>query len=108
MMQQPKRLTRTLQGSNDPLLRQMITNALDLMYFWYYQPRGRHVFRGILERAGPDERNMLIRAQHVLLRKRTISKQFLDGLVGKRFDPALAFYLGRVNAYLAVIAKYES
>ena len=78
------------------------------MYFWYYQPRGQQMFRDILADAGPDERRMLIRAQEILLRKRAISGMFLDGLVGKHFDRALAFYLGRVDTYLAAMKKFES
>lgn len=108
LLQRPKELARALKGRGDDLLQQLISNALDLMYFWYYQPRGRQMFRDILADARPDERRMLIRAQEILLRKRAISGMFLDGLVGKHFDHALAFYLGRVDAYLEAMKKFEN
>jgi len=108
MLQRPKELARSLKGRGDDLLKQLTTNALDLMYFWFHQPRGRDMFREILEQAGPEERKMLLRVQRVLTRKRAISSMFLDGLVGKRFDRALAFYLGRVDSYLAAMKRLES
>lgn len=39
-------------------------------------------------------------SQYVLQREREISQLFINGLVGKNFSRALAFYLGRWRDYL--------
>ncbi len=108
MLQRPDDLARSLESHGNDLFQRLTTNALDLMYFWFHQPRGRDMFREILEKASVEERKMVLRVQRVLLRKRAISGMFLDGLVGKRFDRALAFYLGRIDSYLAAMEKLES
>ena len=43
---------------------------------------------------------MFLLSQMVLQREREISQMFLDGLVGRNFAKALAFYLDRYQHYL--------
>ena len=47
-----------------------------------------------------EERKVFILSQYVLLEAREISQLFLDGLVGKDFSKALAFYLDYSRKYL--------
>jgi hypothetical protein len=100
LLEQPKQFVAAVRAEGEDLVRQVIVNALDMMYFWMYQPRGRKVFRRLIRQATEEERQILIRSQRVLERKKMVSQLFIDGLVGKQFDQALAFYLSRVDAYL--------
>ncbi|MDY6825297.1 MAG: hypothetical protein SWH68_16115 [Thermodesulfobacteriota bacterium] len=85
----------------------LIINALDLLYFWMYQPRSRTAFAGLLCRMEPDDRRVLIKAQSVLKMERPISQMFIDGIAGRNFSKPLAFYLNRSGEYLKAIEKLD-
>jgi len=97
----PKEFFRTLGLEALELEAQQIINSLDLMYFWMLQPRARVVFKDKLAAASPEERQIILRTQRLLERKRPVSELFLQDLVGKNFSPPLAFYLDRSASYLA-------
>ena len=71
----------------------LIINALDLLYFWMYQPRARTAFAMLLCRMEPDERRILIKAQSVLKMEREISQMFIDGIAGRIFPNPWPFIL---------------
>ena len=107
LLEDPKRLVAGLKGEDGEIvLRSLAIHALDTMYFWMLQPRGRHMFRRLLRMASPAERRFIVQSQRVLERKRYISEMLIGGAVGKQFDRALAFYLGRVAPYLEQIRRY--
>ena len=87
------------------LEKAFIINALDLMYFWYYQPRAQEAFRKMLVTMPDADRHVLARAQLVLTREREISQMLVDGLLGRNFSPALAFFLSRHKQYLRLMSK---
>ena len=74
-------------------MKVLIVDALDLFYFWMYQPRAPTVLRAMMREMSTEERQIVVRSQYVLRRKREVSQLFVDGLVGKNFAPALALYL---------------
>lgn len=82
-----------------------IINALDLMYFWYYQPRAQEAFKKILPTMPAADRNVLMRAQLVLTREREISQMLVDGLLGRNFSSALAFFLDKHKAYVRLMTQ---
>jgi hypothetical protein len=86
----------------------LIVNALDLMYFWMYQPRARHTLKRMMRQMNPEERKIFLLSQYVLQREREISQLLLDGLVGKNFSRALAFYLARWRNYLDDLHRMAS
>ncbi|MEW5774200.1 MAG: hypothetical protein AB1916_11830 [Thermodesulfobacteriota bacterium] len=96
----PERLVKELSGEGRDLLSMIIVNTLDLLYFWMYQPRARQALRRSLAGLTREERRAFLLSQLVLQREREISQMFLDGLVGKNFASALAFYLHRYPEYL--------
>lgn len=83
----------------------LIINALDLMYFWFYQPRAQDAFRRMVKNMSQADRTVFARTQLVLLRERDISQLFVDGLVGRNFSQPLAFYLDRRRDYLNAVMK---
>jgi hypothetical protein len=85
----------------------LIINALDLLYFWMYQPRARTAFSNLLCRMELDERRILIKAQSVLKMEREISQMFIDGIAGRNFSKPLAFFLNRSEEYLQAIDKLD-
>ncbi len=100
MLSHPKTLLAKL-GEKDPALKEeVIINALDFMYFWYYRPRSQQVFQRMLRRMTSDERKVFGLFQLVLGREREVSQIFVDGLVGRNFGPSLAFYLEKHAEYV--------
>lgn len=100
ILQSPKMTIQTLNYEAREQERYIIVNALDLMYFWMYQPRARKALRLTMEKMSEEEWLIFYRSQLVLKRHKEISQVFVDGLVGKNFSKALAFYLDRSDEYL--------
>jgi len=85
----------------------IMVHALDLLYFWMYQPRARTAWLKLLVSVSEDEYDILIKSQLVLERNRDISQMMIDGILGKDFTKALAFYLSRSSEYLRFIKHLE-
>ncbi|MBW2369223.1 MAG: hypothetical protein JRH15_15230 [Deltaproteobacteria bacterium] len=81
----------------------IMLHALDLLYFWMYQPRGRITLVKFLESLSEDEHHILISSQFTLQRHREISQLFIDGIFGNNFPKPLSFYLARYPEYLESI-----
>lgn len=88
------------------LERIISVHALDMLYFWMYQPRAQTAFKQLLKNINEEERHLMITSQFTLLRQREISQMFIDGLLGNDFARALSFYLWRYPDYLEAIKKY--
>ncbi len=101
-------LVQHLQDKDPKLLRDMVIDALDLLYFWMYQPRARIVLARKLKQMSSEEKQFFVKVQEVLIRKRLVSEMLLNGLLGKRFEPALAFYLSHSDRYLHKLAELAS
>lgn len=106
-LENPRELVRAVKAESDELFRQATMAALDLMYFWYFMPRAPAVLRAALHRMNPRERKVTLGLQRVLERKRSITEMFLAGLVGRRFERPLGFYLNRADAYLEAMRRLE-
>jgi len=105
MLQSPKYMMKTLSSEARDLEKLIIVNALDLMYFWMYQPRARKALTTILRSMSQEEWLIFYRSQLILKRHKEISQVFVDGLVGKQFSKALSFYLDQSTLYLADMKK---
>jgi hypothetical protein len=108
MLESPGDFMVKLSSEARDLEKIMIINALDLLYFWMYQPLARNVLCTLLEEMSQEERQILFRSQSVLKRKQEVSQLLLDGIIGKRFAKPLSFYLDRSEEYLNVIEKLVS
>ncbi len=106
MLQSPKMMMQTLNYEAREQEQLIIVNALDLMYFWMYQPRARKALEIMLQKMTREEWLIFYRSQLVLNRHREISQVFVDGLVGKNFSKALSFYLDRYEQYLIDMEKF--
>jgi len=100
ILQSPGMVLETLDSDASEQETLLIVNALDLMYFWMYQPRARKALQHIVERMDQEQWLIFYRSQLVLKRHKEISQVFVDGLVGKNFSRALSFYLDRSEEYL--------
>ena len=105
MLQSPKITMETLSYEAREQEKLLIVNGLDLMYFWMYQPRARKALQIIFNEMSEEEWLIFYRSQLVLKRHKQISQVFVDGLVGRNFSKALAFYLDRADEYLLDIEK---
>ena len=108
MLQSPKMMMQTLNYEAREQERLIIVNALDLMYFWMYQPRARRALAIIVQKMSREEWLIFYRSQLVLNRHREISQVFVDGLVGRNFSKPLSFYLDRYEQYLIDMEKLGS
>ncbi len=100
MLTSPRTLLRRVAEKDKALHAELIINALDFMYFWYYRPRSHEVCRKLIRQMTPEERVVFASLQRVLLQEREVSQLFVDGLVGRNFSSALAFYLNNHVAYI--------
>jgi len=78
----------------------IMVHALDLLYFWMYQPRACTALRRFVRVLSEDERHILASSQFTLERHREISQMFIDGILGDNFPRPLSFYLSRHAEYL--------
>jgi hypothetical protein len=83
----------------------IMIHALDLLYFWMYQPRSRTALRQFLNALTEDEHHILVSSQFTLLRHREISQLFIDGILGYNFPRPLSFYLSRYESYLEDVKR---
>lgn len=103
MLDSPDELFRKLHSEATDLEHIVSIHALDLLYFWMYQPRAEGALRMIMKELSPEELRIFVQTQSILSREREISQLFLDGIVGKNFSRALSFYLDRSGQYLRTI-----
>ena len=94
-----------LKRSN--LVNLFYINALDMMYIWMRQPQAVTAMRELMERATPEERGVFLKTQEILYREKSITKLFLNGLVGSNFSRALAFYLHYYRHYLEELRQFD-
>jgi hypothetical protein len=87
------------------LEKRIIISALDLLFFWMYQPRARTAFKYLLRSLSDDEKRILAGCQKILKRQRKISQMFIDGVVGMNFSKGLSFYLQCATGYLRVMDR---
>ncbi|MDW7773630.1 MAG: hypothetical protein SCH71_12155 [Desulfobulbaceae bacterium] len=100
LLENPQKFIETVNEKNPDLGKIVIINALDLLYIWMYQPRARSTICSIMRLMSPEERKILIASQLILKQEKEISQLFVDGVFGKKFAPALSFYLERSEEYL--------
>lgn len=105
LLEMPQAFIETISSEQKGLEGIVIVNALDMMYLWMYQPRTRLVVRRMLHGMTPDERRAFLLSQYILQREKEISVLLANGLIGKNFARALAFYLGNYKDYLHQIQK---
>ena len=105
LLQDPRELAATLHTKEEDILQHMSINALDLLYFWMYQPRAETALRRLIVEMSSEDRQVFLHSQRVLTRKHFISELFLGGLVGRRFERSLSFYLSHKDRYLEVLTK---
>ncbi len=108
LLEQPSEWFRSSDEDVRHQIRIMTINALDLLYFWMYQPRSRTAFGKLMSEMPPEERHILIRSQAILNMEREISQMFIDGVVGSNFSRPLAFYLSRYREYLKGIDRLNA
>ena len=105
LLKNPKKVAKTIKIEDPELLHSSIYDALDLLYFWYYQPHARTVLKAMVKQMTPEERLIFLRFQSVLERKKMICNLFLDGFLGKNYSKAMAFYLSRGDQYIGALKK---
>jgi len=103
LLYNPEELLLKLKEKDQNLEKGLIINALDFLYFWMYKPRARVYFQSLLRSLSPEEREILIRSQCILLQQREISLLLINGILGKNFSKALSFFLDRSGEYLEAI-----
>ena len=105
LLSRPEEFTRLTSTEARSLQVESIINALDLMYFWLYQPCAQQTLTSILRTMTREERVIVARSQGILSRVREVSQLFVDGLLGRNFARALSFYLDSYENYILTLNK---
>lgn len=105
MLMRPEKLLNSSDKAVHELAKELAVHALDLMYFWYYQPLAMLAARRILRRRQPQERFSFVCFQSILEQHAELSQLILSGLMGRKFRWALSFYLENSTRYLAEINR---
>jgi hypothetical protein len=92
-------------GEAKDLEKIMIINALDLLYFWMYQPRAQNILQARLKKLSAEERKILLHSQFILRRRQDVGQMFREGLLGRNYEQALAFYEERHLEYLSAMER---
>ncbi len=100
LLESPKVFVKRVKSEARELEKAMIINALDLLYFWWMQPRALTALGMVMAEMSEEEKRIFVRSQMVLVREKEVSKLIIDGLIGKPFTSPLAFYLRGATAYL--------
>ncbi len=109
LLAQPREYIRfTSQEKARALQVESIVNALDLMYFWYYQPCAQQTLISMLRTMTKEELIVLARFQSILLNVQEVCQLFVDGMLGTNFSRALSFYLDNYEDYIDTIARHCS
>lgn len=106
-MSDPKEFLKFARKEDPSMISVVIANALDLLYFRYYQPRAVEVLQEHICSMTDDERKIFFASQYVLSAEKDVARLFVDGLVGRNFTKALSFYLLRHRDYLADLKKRQ-
>ena len=105
LLNNPKQLLKVIAVEKPELDNIMIINALDMLYFWMYQPRGANTLTKIMKSMTQEERQILIASLKVLQLQKRISKLFINGVLGKKFSKGLSFYLDQSPGYLKTVSS---
>ena len=100
MLSHPSDLLKRLETLDPQLRLDILINALDLMYFWFYQPRANYALLHHLRRSSKSEKLVLLRMQEVLRLEKLVSQLLIHGLVGENFAGPLSFYVAHNQEYL--------
>lgn len=93
-------------GEHAPALQvECFVKALDLMYFWYYQPCSHQVLETRMRKLSSQECAIYARLQRILKNYKEVSRLFLEGSFGDNFSRALSFYLDNFEDYIRTTDK---
>jgi len=100
LLETPEKLLNSVNSEVRDLMTVLIINALDMLYFWMYQPRARTTLGEMMGRFTPEERKIILLSQKLLEHEQHVSRMFVDGILGRKFSRPLSFYLMRYEEYL--------
>ena len=108
LLAQPREFARLTEKDAKALQVESFITALDLMYFWYYQPCAQQTLHATLRHMTREERTVLARFQSILINVQEVCQLFVDGMLGSNFSRALSFYLDYHEDYINTIAGHCS
>ena len=105
LLDHPSQFREKADAETRDMEKILAIHALDLLYFYMYQPRSRSAMVQLMAVISEEERNVFITSQLTLRQMKDISQMFIDGMLGKDFAKALSFYLARYSDYLKMLEK---
>jgi hypothetical protein len=106
IFEQPAKIQKKTNMEVRDLEKIICIHALDLLYFWMYQPRAISALRRLLHDITEEERHIFVSSQFTLQRQKEISQMFIDGVLGPDFARALSFFLSHSEQYLREIKRF--
>jgi len=108
MLRTPKEFLKEVKDESVDYGKISIINALDMLYFWMYQPRSRVALLSLVNDMTLSEKRIIVRSMNVLVREKEVSQLFIDGIIGKHFSSGLSFYLSNQKKFLSDMEELES
>jgi hypothetical protein len=105
LLEAPEESRNIARSDAHDLERVMMICALDMLYFWMYQPRARWALQAMMRDMTSEERRIAVRSQLIIQRQKEISLMLIEGILGKSFSRPLSFYLQQHSAYLKSILQ---
>ena len=106
-LRSPRRFREKGHAEARDMEKVIAIHALDMLYFWMYQPRAQVALRQLVSAITAEERQVLVTSQSTLAQKREISQMFIDGVLGQDFARALSFYLSCYPGYLEALKPLD-
>lgn len=105
LLAHPGKFREKADAETRDLEKILAVHALDLLYFYMYQPRSRSALVRLIAAVSEEERDIFITSQFTLRQMEEISRMFIDGMLGQDFARALSFYLASYADYLKILEK---
>jgi hypothetical protein len=104
-LKQNRNILQDLEKDDPKLLKILVYDCLDLLYFWEYQPCARPVLRQKILRMPERTREMFLQYQRLLLDKTEICRLLKQGIVGIHYRPVLNLYKNKYAVYMAALGQ---
>jgi hypothetical protein len=108
LLKDPEYIMKSSNSEAHDLGKIILITALDMLYFWMYQPRARSAIRQLISSLSDEEKTIFFKSQQILSWKKEISLLLVNGFVGHNFSSALAFYLGRSDEYMDAVLRMKN
>ncbi len=98
---------KDLQKKNPDLIKLLVYDALDFLYFWEYQPYSRPVIKHLFYQLSEKEQKDFLFYQQILREQKMIQSLMSSGVLGKNYKKTKFLYASKTENYLNSIQNFK-